>query len=220
MKKNLLLLLLCWLSLTGPTLAQNPDINLLRQANLHRNPALDGTFRAVTNSVGPIAFGGPVLLLGLGYLRHDSTDRRKAIVIGVSVIGAAGLTTLLKLAIHRPRPYLTYPDIVPLAEEGSYSFPSGHTTDAFAVATALSLAYPRWYVIVPACAWAGAVGYSRLHLGVHYPSDVLAGAVAGAGTAWLTHKLNQRLATHGLFGHRLGHAPNLPVHLTLCYYPQ
>lgn len=217
--KKCLFLLACWLGLFFSAFGQNPDIDLLRKANLNRNPALDDTFRAVTNSVGPVAFGGPVLLLGLSYLRHDSTGRRKALYTGVSVVGSTGLTILLKYAIGRPRPVLTYPDIQPLVEEGSASFPSGHTTGAFAFATALSLSYPRWYVVMPAYAWAGAVGYSRLHLGVHYPSDVLAGAVVGAGTAWLTHKLNRRLATHGLFGHRLAHQPALPVHLTLCYYP-
>lgn len=223
MKKGLFLLG-CWLGLLFSAFGQNPDIDLLRQANLNRNPALDGTFRAVTNSVGPAAFGGPVLLLGLSFLRHDSTGRRNryagaALYTGVSVVGSAGLTTLLKYAIQRPRPVLTYPDIQPLVEESSASFPSGHTTNAFAFATALSLSYPRWYVVMPAYAWAGAVGYSRLHLGVHYPSDILAGAVVGAGTAWLTHKLNRRLATHGLFRHRLAHHPLLPVHFTLCYFP-
>ena len=70
------------------------------------------------------------------------------------------------------------------------SFPSGHTSFAFATATSLSIKYPRWYVIAPSYLWAGAVGYSRMNLGVHYPSDVLAGAMLGAGSAWLTCKVN------------------------------
>jgi len=64
---------------------------------------------------------------------------------------------------------------------------------AFATATSLSLEYPKWYVIVPAYTWAGTVGYSRMHLGVHYPSDVLIGALVGAGSAFITHKVNQKL---------------------------
>lgn len=218
MKKQLLLLWV-WLLLAVSTHAQNWDINGLRQANLERNPALDGLFKGITNSAGPVAFGGSALLVGLSYLGHDSTTRRKALYVGVSVVGATAVTTLLKYAIHRPRPVVTYPDIQPLVDEGSPSFPSGHTTDAFAFATALSLSYPKWYVVMPAYVWAGGVGYSRLHLGVHYPSDVLAGAVIGAGTALLTHKLNQRLASRGLFGHRLSHRPTLPIQVTLRYYP-
>ena len=82
-------------------------------------------------------------------------------------------TTGLKFAINRKRPFVTYPDIEKIASAGSKSFPSGHTSDAFATATSLSLAFPKWYVITPSFVWACAVGYSRMDLGVHYPSDVL-----------------------------------------------
>jgi membrane-associated phospholipid phosphatase len=71
--------------------------------------------------------------------------------------------------------------------------PSGHTSTAFATATSLSMAYPKWYVIIPSYAWASSVGYSRMHLGVHYPSDVFIGAIVGSGSAFLTHKANQWL---------------------------
>jgi membrane-associated phospholipid phosphatase len=55
------------------------------------------------------------------------------------------------------------------------------------------LAFPKWYVAIPAFSYAGAVGYSRLDLGVHYPSDVLAGALLGSGTAYLNWKINKAL---------------------------
>jgi len=64
---------------------------------------------------------------------------------------------------------------------------------AFANATALSLKYPKWYVIIPSYFWACSVGYSRLNLGEHYPSDVLAGAIVGAGSAFLSLKLTNWL---------------------------
>ena len=71
--------------------------------------------------------------------------------------------------------------------------PSGHTSSVFATATSLSMAYPKWYVVVPSFVWAGSVGYSRMHLGVHYPSDVIIGALVGSGSAILTRKANQWL---------------------------
>jgi membrane-associated phospholipid phosphatase len=101
------------------------------------------------------------------------------------------LTYGLKAAIDRPRPYVTYPDIIdPYRFMTSKSMPSGHTSLAFTTATALSLKYPKWYVIAPSYFWACSVGYSRMNLGVHYPSDVLAGAALGAGSAYLTMLIN------------------------------
>ncbi|WP_256604704.1 phosphatase PAP2 family protein [Sphingobacterium multivorum] len=67
---------------------------------------------------------------------------------------------------------------------GGYSFPSGHTSSAFATASALSRAYSKWYVVAPSLLWASSVGYSRMYLGVHFPSDVLTGAVLGTGAAF------------------------------------
>ena len=64
---------------------------------------------------------------------------------------------------------------------------------AFATATTLTLECKKWYVAVPAYAWAAGVGYSRMYLGEHYPSDVIAGAVVGAGSAWLSHWATQKL---------------------------
>jgi membrane-associated phospholipid phosphatase len=71
--------------------------------------------------------------------------------------------------------------------------PSGHTSSAFSTATSLSLNFRKWYVVAPAYTYAAAVGYSRMYLGVHYPSDVLVGALLGSGTAYLTWKINKKL---------------------------
>jgi len=85
------------------------------------------------------------------------------------------LSLLLKNTINRARLTKRIILLLPKVKENSSSFPSGHTTAAFETATSLSLNFPKWYVIIPAYTWAGAVGYSRLYLGVHYPSDIAAG---------------------------------------------
>ena len=106
----------------------------------------------------------------------------------ISNAGSTVTTYLLNLAIKklvkRPRPFITDVHLVPVYRPDEYSFPSGHTSSAFSAVTSLSRVYPKWYVIAPSFLWASAVGYSRMYLGVHYPTDVTSGAVLGVGTAF------------------------------------
>jgi membrane-associated phospholipid phosphatase len=134
----------------------------------------------------------------VGIIKHDDRLFRNACVTLAAIVVNTGITTVLKYSINRDRPYITYPDITKKSAGGSPSFPSGHTASAFATATSISLSYPKWYVIVPTYAWAGTVGYSRMHLGVHYPSDVIAGALIGTGSAWITHYVNKKLIKNSI----------------------
>jgi membrane-associated phospholipid phosphatase len=118
---------------------------------------------------------------------------KNALYVGVSMGATYAFTHAVKYTVNRERPYRTYPELLHLEPQfsvGNPSFPSGHTSFAFAAATALCLKYPKWYVIAPSAFWACSVGYSRMNLGVHYPSDVVAGALLGAGSAYLTYKIN------------------------------
>ena len=181
MKKYGLLIFL--LSVPIYLLSQNFDIDLLRKINLDRNTDLDTLFICVANSTAYIAYALPFLFLLFGWIKKVPIIMQKAFYMGASVLASGIISTLLKLIVERPRPFDLYPELEKLSAGGSYSFPSGHTADAFAFATAICIAYPRWYVIIPAYAWAGAVGYSRMDLGVHYPSDVMAGVIIGAATS-------------------------------------
>ncbi len=171
--------------------SQNADINLLKEINLNRNKSLDPAFTFITNSASPVSFASPIFIFSAGLIKNNSTLKNKGLYIGETVLVAAAFSTALKYSINRDRPFVTYPYIEKATSGGSPSFPSGHTSTAFAAATSLSLTFPKWYVIAPSFLWAGAVGYSRMHLGVHYPSDVLMGAIVGSGSAFLTYKLNQ-----------------------------
>jgi membrane-associated phospholipid phosphatase len=174
--------------------SQNADIRILRDINIGRNTRLDHSLEFMTQSVAPVTVGVPLVLLGTGLIMKDTLGINKSLYVGASVISAIVITNILKYSINRPRPFETYPDIEKASYTGSPSFPSGHTSDAFSLATSLSISYPKWYVIVPSYAWALTVAYSRMHLGVHYPSDVLAGALIGAGSAYLCYKGQQWLS--------------------------
>jgi membrane-associated phospholipid phosphatase len=189
--RNLFIILLLF-QIGSTCHAQNLDIDLLRRINIERNTALDATFKFVTNSVSPIGIAAPLIVTSIGYIDKNKNLQNKGLYVAATLLTSAVLTTTLKFTIDRDRPFVTYPDIQKLTGAGSPSFPSGHTSEAFATATSLSLAFPKWYVIAPSMLWASAAGYSRMHLGVHYPSDVLVGALIGSGSAWLCHELNKR----------------------------
>jgi membrane-associated phospholipid phosphatase len=150
--KKILLFLLLFPVFT--VFSQNADIDILRDINLNRNRQLDGFYRGITNSAAPVAIGTPIILYGISLLNKDSLNNQKAIYIGVSVISSVAIATILKYGVNRTRPFVTYPYLEKESDGGSPSFPSGHTSEAFALATSLSMAYPKWYVIAPSFAWA------------------------------------------------------------------
>lgn len=173
--------------------SQSIDIDILQKINVNRNTEFDPAFKTITNTAVPLSIATPVMMYTIGLIQKDSLIKQKALFIGETFLASAFITIASKSIIKRDRPYVTHPSIQPLSVEGSYSLPSAHTSSAFATATSLSMAYPKWYVVVPSFVWASSVGYSRMHLGVHYPSDVLVGALVGSGSAVLMYKANQWL---------------------------
>jgi membrane-associated phospholipid phosphatase len=194
MSKTFLLYFLLFLPLS--LFSQNLDIRILRSINSPEDLPSDNFFRFISNSDPYIVFGVPFGMGTAGLVKHDDKLFRNACVISTAVLLNSAVTLALKYSVNRDRPFITYPDITKKSKAGSPSFPSGHTSSSFALATSLSLTYPKWYVIAPSYTWAATVGYSRMHLGVHYPSDVLAGAIIGSGCAWLTHIVNKKLVSH------------------------
>ena len=173
--------------------SQNTDIRLLRSVYTYEALPSDGFFRFLSDAEVYLVIGVPTAIAAAGFISHDKNTVRNACVIMASTVVNVAVSNALKYSVNRERPFITYPDIIKKSDPSGPSFPSGHTSNAFAIATSLSLTYPEWYVIIPSYAYAGTVAYSRMHLGVHYPSDVSAGAVIRAGCAFLTHKVNKLL---------------------------
>lgn len=170
--------------------AQNMDIDLLKSINHSYTPNGGVAFKVVTESVNPISIGLPIGLFIGGKATKNSEMVWNSFEIASASIANGVFTTALKLSVARERPFVTYPnEITKYSKAGSHSFPSGHTSMAFSTATSISILYPKWYIIIPAYSWACSVGYSRMYLGVHYPSDVLAGAFLGSATSIGTHYL-------------------------------
>ena len=116
------------------------------------------------------------------YFRHART----AVLLAITMLGAAALDVALKLGFHRPRPVAFFG-----ATPSSYSFPSGHALGSlcfYGILAAILTASARgrgakFCVWTAAVVLVGMIGFSRIYLGVHYPSDVIAGYCAGA--VWL-----------------------------------
>jgi len=144
----------------------------------------------------PLALTFPIAYLTTRFITKDSLLKVKGLTLLSSFAINVGFTYTLKKIINRPRPSEIDPRFTVLTPAASRSFPSGHTAEAFSLATTLTLLHPKWYVIIPSYTFAGLVGYSRMYLGAHYPSDVIAGAVVGAGAAWLNHQLIKHWQLH------------------------
>ncbi|WPW32390.1 phosphatase PAP2 family protein [Streptomyces atratus] len=178
----------------------------------HRNwPGAEPVLPRLSRSAdhGLLWFGAAAGLAALG----GSARARRAALRGIAslAVASAAINTIGKGAVRRERPLL---DAVPVIRQlrrqpFTTSFPSGHAASAAAFATGVALESKGWGAMVAPLA--AAVAASRVYTGVHYPSDVLAGAVVGAGAALA---LRGVVPTRGQLpapGRPPGHAPALPA---------
>ncbi|MFZ4057770.1 MAG: phosphatase PAP2 family protein [Ferruginibacter sp.] len=174
--------------------AQNTDIDLLKKINKTETNFKNDYLGFCSKSAAPISIGAPVSLYVVGLLKKDKKMQYNGLTMASSFVVSSIVTQGMKRIIAKERPYKTYSFIIKRDDDGGgYAMPSGHTSSAFSTATSLSIAYPKWYVIAPAYIWASSVAWSRMYQGEHYPSDVLVGALVGAGSAWLCEVVRKKI---------------------------
>jgi membrane-associated phospholipid phosphatase len=117
------------------------------------------------------------VLAGIVTRRGIGATIRLAVLTAVTTFLADAASFGLKDVVHRTRPFVAHPEIHPLYAVHSSSFPAGHAATAFAGATILAWAVPRAMPLFALLAVA--IGFSRVYDGVHYPGDVLGGAMLG-----------------------------------------
>lgn len=151
------------------------DSAILRWLNQQSSPGLDTFFVTITDAGGAIVVGGVTLAVSVVLAKRGRMAA--AAIISAGVLGASLLNVALKLLFERSRPELWEQIIT----EESYSFPSGHAMASSALAYCLVAilwhSRWRWWALVIGAVYTVGVGLSRLYLGVHYPSDVVAGWV-------------------------------------------
>jgi undecaprenyl-diphosphatase len=159
-------------------------------------------FHMLNNLAGQTPLGDKLIVFCGSYLAYilialflavviASKDRWKDkiyffIVTGLStLIARFGVTELIRFFYHRPRPFLVEQPVHQLLTDTSWSFPSGHATFFFALATIVYLHNRKWgaFFFIAAIV----VSFGRVAAGVHYPSDIAGGAVVGIVTTYLVY---------------------------------
>lgn len=155
------------------------DNAILRWIYQLASPELTDAMLAVTATGGFIAVPVLMVIFAAGFWYYHR--RAKAVILLVTITTLAAMNLVLKLLFERPRPDLR-PELV---DTSTFAFPSGHAMLSSALAfTLVALLWHsrwRWLVVMFAAVYVSAVGFSRLYLGVHYPTDVIAGwCISGA----------------------------------------
>ena len=116
--------------------------------------------------------------------------RKIGVMSAIALLGSLLINNeLIKNLVKRPRPFVTFTDLqILIPTPSQYSFPSGHTSSSFAAAAVFYRHLPK-KIGIPSIILAGLIGFSRLYIGVHYPTDVIAGVVMGVFLSYLAEIL-------------------------------
>ena len=189
-KQSAIALVLFFIMLSSKITAQNFDINLLKPINKNETIFKNKYLELNASSVSALSVGIPAGIALAGFIKHDKQLQRDALYTAGSFVFSSMVTLATKKIVNRQRPFEKYSFIIKRDDEsGGLSFPSGHTSAAFCTATSVALRYRKWYFVAPAYLFATSVAWARMYQGVHYPSDVFAGAIVGTGSAWIGYKV-------------------------------
>jgi len=183
------------------------DTNLFLWLNSHHSPFWDDVMLFISGKIEWL----PLYLMLIAFIIYRF--RWKSIPILIAIILAVAMADQLavkafKEVFERFRPTHN-PEIQHLVHivndyrGGSYGFVSNHAANSFSLAMFISLLFKNRYVTISIFFWALLVSYSRIYLGVHYPGDILGGAVLGIGIGWLIfftyRKISERIMNGPLY---------------------
>jgi undecaprenyl-diphosphatase len=168
------------------------DEQLFLQLNNFMSGPFSTLFFSCATKLGNGWVLAAIIVPGLYFFNRDAF-KRQLLPLAITVALGGLMVAGIKVAVARPRPPAVFAEKsisihLPAGEPSDYSFPSGHTQTAFSAAVYLSMMFPSFSPVF--ILLATLVGFSRIALGVHFPSDVLAGAIFGAAIGIAGFKIN------------------------------
>lgn len=160
------------------------DTTLLTWFNQNYIPGSIPFLQFVSAATTYVSVGMLLITLAIALLRKSIQFRTYFYMMSTVLIMSAITSPVLKSVFNRERPFYTHGHIEKRSTGGKSSFPSGHTLEAFSMAMAVANCFRRRRLTLVVFVWASLVGYSRMALGVHYPSDVIGGIVIGILIGW------------------------------------
>ena len=151
-----------------------------------RNPILNAIMIFITT----LGDKGYIWIAATIALLIPKKTRKIGILSAAALLGSLLINNeLIKNLVKRPRPFVTFTDLqIIIPTPSQYSFPSGHTSSSFAAAAVFYRHLPK-KLGVSSVVLAGLIGFSRMYVGVHYPTDVLAGVIMGVFLSYLAEYL-------------------------------
>ncbi|MFA5405210.1 MAG: phosphatase PAP2 family protein [Ignavibacteria bacterium] len=175
----------------------NIDVKIFRTINNSQCGFLNNVIPITDKSILFTSTLTPAILFGVSRANNNYYDENSSVLLALSEMLSSGIVIGTKNIVKRERPYKTLSNVHYNKSKfllDRYSFPSGHSAMSFAMATSLTLRYPDKPILISGVyLYSTVISLGRIFLGVHYPSDVLAGMLVGSGSAVIIHSLRKEI---------------------------
>lgn len=169
----------------------NIDTQIFYLINLNmQNPVFD-FIMPLFSQVGYFSFW--IFISILIFIFGGEKGKKVAVLSVIALLAGYFLTEILKFIVARPRPFDVLEGVRVLDPTDGYSWPSGHSMASFIVFTIYGLSIGKNYWLLCLFIFAGLVAFSRIYNGVHYPSDVVSGALIGILIGLLALKYQNKI---------------------------